>query len=152
AEYARWQQSGHSHAFDALATKATKPTLRQYDPECIVCHTIGFAHQSGYVDEKATPALKNVGCENCHGPGSGHSRAPKDPKYVAMLSPWKVNAGDYLPSVEKLAKGRESLTEAETKILLRVDGVCKKCHDLENDPHFDFEKFWPKVVHGKGAK
>ena len=28
-------------------------------------------------------------------------------------------------------------------------GLCLKCHDLENSPQFDYEKYWPKVAHGK---
>jgi hypothetical protein len=152
AAFARWQQSEHSHAFDALVKKATKPTLRQYDPECVVCHTVGFAHTGGYRDEQKAAFLKNVGCENCHGPGSAHVREPKNSRYYAALSPWKANPTDLLPAPEKLAKGIEALAANEKAVLLRVDRKCQECHDQDNDPHFKFEQYWPKVVHGKSAK
>jgi hypothetical protein len=25
--------------------------------------------------------------------------------------------------------------------------MCAKCHDHENDPHFDLYTYWPKVYH-----
>ena len=51
---------------------------RNYDPECISCHVIGwnptgfFPYVSGYKSLKKTPHLINTGCEDCHGPGEKH--------------------------------------------------------------------------------
>src|SRR5262249_6941105 len=42
AEYAIWEASPHPHAYEALVNKAKRPTLRQFDGECVVCHVIGF--------------------------------------------------------------------------------------------------------------
>jgi hypothetical protein len=25
--------------------------------------------------------------------------------------------------------------------------VCLKCHDFDNSPKFDFEKYWPEIAH-----
>src|SRR5262245_18285790 len=67
AEHKLWAASGHAHAYKTLED-ARRPSLRQFDGECIVCHTIGFAHPGGYADpaKKADPAhnlkLLNVGC------------------------------------------------------------------------------------------
>ena len=33
------------------------------------------------------------------------------------------------------------------QVYLRVYQVCSKCHDIDNDPHFDLAVYWPKVVH-----
>lgn len=30
--------------------------------------------------------------------------------------------------------------------------ACITCHDPENSPTFDFEKYWPKIIHGKDRK
>lgn len=140
AEYATWSNSKHSHAYDALVKVATKPSLRQYDGECVVCHVQGFSHQGGFVTEKSTPDLKHVGCENCHGPGNLHAQDPSNKKYHPFLSPWK--AAD---------KPKERLKGAPLKqnmeLLLRIDQFCQKCHDIPNDPTFRFENNWPKIAH-----
>src|SRR5262249_31436244 len=67
-----WANSHHSHAYETLEKKAVKPGLRQFDPECVVCHVIGYQYQTGFENEKKTPHLRDVGCESCHGPGSQH--------------------------------------------------------------------------------
>ena len=40
---------------DTLEKIAKRPSLRNFDPECVRCHTIGFDYESGYVDDKKTP-------------------------------------------------------------------------------------------------
>jgi hypothetical protein len=129
--YDVWKHSPHSHAYDTLV-KAQHPSNRQYDPECIVCHTVGFGFQTGYVNEKQTPGLKNVGCESCHGPASLHVANPKNPEWQKRINPWK-----YLPK----AKRKDA-----------IDQSCQKCHDIDNDVtwiHGGFEKKWEprKIAH-----
>lgn len=65
--FAVWAKSGHAHAFQTLIANQ-----QDYNPECLPCHTIGYNHRGGFVSPQATPALINVGCEACHGPGSRH--------------------------------------------------------------------------------
>ncbi len=69
----------HQYEFDAWLTKPHADALSSLkrvgsdrDPECVVCHVIGMEYDSGYITEEKTPHLKDVGCENCHGPGSEH--------------------------------------------------------------------------------
>jgi hypothetical protein len=158
AEYAVWEKSGHSHAYEALEKKASKPSQRNFDPECIICHTVGFEYRIGYFGSgKDEPHLRNVGCENCHGPGSLHAAFPKVKELLAEQSPWKAGLGDVrLPEPAKLLKAAAAptpeernkiLTPAEDRLLLRVHDVCYKCHDIDNDPHFKLEQFWPKIYH-----
>lgn len=49
-EHKTWQATHHAGAFETLVQKAKNPSLRQYDPECVVCHTVGFKHPEGYND------------------------------------------------------------------------------------------------------
>ncbi|HEY1375630.1 MAG TPA: multiheme c-type cytochrome, partial [Gemmataceae bacterium] len=61
-----WQNSKHAHAYTALSKVASKPALRQYDPECISCHVVGYGFQGGFTGHRQTPQMENVGCESCH--------------------------------------------------------------------------------------
>jgi hypothetical protein len=68
-EYEKWSSNAHAHAYAILERVGS-----QYDPECVVCHVVGMEYVSGFVSEDKTGHLKDVGCENCHGPGSEHIR------------------------------------------------------------------------------
>ena len=68
-EYEKWSTRAHADAYATLEKVGS-----QFDPECVVCHVVGMKYESGFVSEQKTGHLKNVGCENCHGPGSEHIR------------------------------------------------------------------------------
>lgn len=171
-EWTEWSKSKHSHAYDALAKIAKHPVGRNFDGECIICHTVGYEYQTGYLNEKKTPQLKNVQCENCHGPGSLHvseetANAKKNQRqqthnYAALLSPWKLGGKGAMASPTKLAamvaekdptKRQGMMTEEENRVYLTVYKTCANCHDIDNDPKFDLASYWPKVIHtGKKKK
>jgi hypothetical protein len=92
--YDVWKDSAHAHAYDTLVEKARRPSLRQHDAECIICHTVGFGYVSGYENETKTAHLKHVGCESCHGPGSQHVKNWEEPRWQKMLNPWKTAQPD----------------------------------------------------------
>ncbi|MDB5313594.1 MAG: cycA1 [Gemmataceae bacterium] len=156
AEFVKWQGTPHSHALDALEKVAKRPGLRNFDAECVVCHTIGFGYKTGYENAEKTPSLKHVGCESCHGPGSGHAAAPKNDQLLKLMAPWKQAKADKLPdtaTMERISKlnpadrGQEVIPPAQQRVINGVSQACMKCHDGENDPHFDLFKYWPKVTH-----
>jgi hypothetical protein len=156
-EFKQYQTTKHSHAYDALVKVARRPSNRQFDGECVVCHTVGFEYVGGYENEQKTLQLKHVGCESCHGPGSGHVGEPNNKQLLALLSPWKANPTDALPGVDVLKKmaatkpidrGAVRLPGRQLEVVNAVaNGLCMKCHDGENDPKFDFYEFMPKVYH-----
>jgi 2',3'-cyclic-nucleotide 2'-phosphodiesterase (5'-nucleotidase family) len=158
AEYAVWKASKHSHAYEALEKYATRPRLRQYDPECVICHTTGFEYVSGFENETVSPHLKHNGCENCHGPGSAHAKQPFNKDFYAALMPWKANAGPEakLPSLEfmkemaakkPLERGSVAMNPTQKLLVSAVTAMCMKCHDGENDPKFEFYEYFPKIYH-----
>jgi len=166
AEMAVWKASKHAQGYDALAKVAKHPTGRNYDGECIICHTVGYDYKTGYLNEKMTAHLKNIQCEACHGPASLHvaeenanlkKRAGAHThEFMASLSPWKMKGKGALPPLEKLAamaaekdptKSEAMLTPAEQPVYLAINQMCARCHDIDNDPHFKLEVYWPKISH-----
>ncbi len=120
----------HAHAYDSLV-KAQRPSNRQFDGECVVCHTVGFGYESGFNSARALQKkvpLEGVGCESCHGPGSAHAKNPNNRELRALMNPWKAE-----PNLKKR--------------LNLIDRTCVQCHDIDNDVHWNFEKNWPKIAH-----
>jgi nitrate/TMAO reductase-like tetraheme cytochrome c subunit len=89
------------------------------DPNCIGCHTVGFGTPSGYRREFGRSRFVDVGCESCHGPGSQHV-AQHEAGGAVTFKFRPLGAGD-----------------------------CQKCHHGEFSRPFVWDKFWPKVAHGK---
>ena len=72
-------------------------------------------------DEKVLQSLlANNQCENCHGPGSLH--------------------------IEQIEAGNIEAAKPLVKVALQ-ESTCVKCHDGENSPDFNFEKYWEEVKH-----
>jgi hypothetical protein len=133
--YAVWKKTPHSHAYQTLVD-AKYPSNRQYDPECIVCHTVGFGYKDGFRDAQQTPHLENVGCENCHGPGSEHASHPNDEKWQKLMNAWRA------PEAETEA--------ARAKRHDRIDHFCQTCHDIDNDVTWKdnaFPRKWKVIAH-----
>ncbi len=57
-----WEKTPHAHAFSSLQESG-----KSSDPECIVCHVVGFGEKGGFHTIEKTPELANVQCEVCHG-------------------------------------------------------------------------------------
>ena len=156
AEHKKWKDASHSHAMETLEKVAKRPSLRQFDGECVRCHTVGFDYQSGYVDEPKSASLRHVGCENCHGPGSGHVAAPNNKALLDLMSSWKQPGAAKMPApdfMEKMAKldpaerGKVEIAPAQQLLINGVGRTCAQCHDNEADPHFDIYKSWAKIAH-----
>ena len=68
AAHKTWQGSRHSHAYGTL-----RRVNKAFDPNCIVCHTVGFNKTGGFIDDDTTPHLSHVQCESCHGAAQAHA-------------------------------------------------------------------------------
>ena len=125
-----WKHSGHAKAYGTLE-KLDPP--RNFDPECVSCHVIGwnpqkyFPYVGGYENKEKTPQLIDVGCEDCHGPGQNHCNA-------------ELSGSEELR--QKLRKAMVITKEDEKK-----DQGCVACHDGDNSPDFKFDLYWPFVEH-----
>jgi hypothetical protein len=134
-----WKKSKHSHGLDSLekGRKGYEATWisRVFDAECLACHVTGWnpqdvlRYESGFTSLAETPHLAGQQCENCHGPGERHS------------------------NLELAAKGRVTKAVLAERKAMYVDlntveiKVCTKCHDGDNSPGWNFQKYWAQVRH-----
>jgi hypothetical protein len=101
-EYVEWMNRPHAKAFSTLEKVGS-----QYDPECVICHVVGMDYESGFISESKTPLLKDVGCENCHGPGSEHNKNPEvltpisEPNSVCITCHTPEHSNDYAGNEEE---------------------------------------------------
>ena len=105
-----WRTSSHAHALDALVDRQSA-----HNPRCVGCHVTGYG-LGGYRGEAE---LAGVGCEACHGPGSGHAANP----VTAGTTPYGA-----------LPDGA---------------AACVACHTAETAPDFQFLSAWARIQHGR---
>ena len=136
-----WEGTPHAAATEHIVRPPMErgDIARHFDPECISCHVTGwnpqefYPYASGYLSLQESEHLTGAGCENCHGPGSGHAAAEADGSTVA-------------------AELREQLRDSMKLPLEKAREQCMKCHDLDNSPDFHEEDafedvYWPEVEH-----
>ncbi|MDQ7779559.1 MAG: cytochrome c family protein, partial [Planctomycetota bacterium] len=131
-EWTQWNTTAHAHAYSDLVSRD-----RWFYPQCVACHTTGFARASGFaITDKpltlhalypngpppgsalsALPlGLEGVQCEACHGPRSRH------------VATWF---------------GRGWIRRIPTR------SVCIECHTAKNSASFDKDcgQFLRKIEH-----
>jgi hypothetical protein len=69
--YAWWKGTKHGRAYATL-----ERVHKEFNLSCVGCHVTGY-NQPGGSTVTHVEGLQNVGCENCHGPGSQHNQKPE---------------------------------------------------------------------------
>ena len=133
-----WATTAHAKAFESLkaGVKADEKKKAKLDPakdytkdkDCVGCHSTGFGKPGGYTiggNPGGPTALGTVGCESCHGPGSGyrdeHGTAEKKLKRASTSTPRKV----------LVSQGQN----------FDYERVCADCHsNFEGSPHKGVKK------------
>lgn len=143
--YEIWEKTPHAHAFESLDPTSGRPgherlngVARLFDPECLSCHVTGWDPQeyvrfrTGFLNQEFASTesdkllqslLAGNQCENCHGPGSRHVEL--------------IDAGNTEAAIKEVQVTLETARES----------MCVKCHDVDNSPKFDFDKYWKDVEH-----
>lgn len=83
-EHAFWKKTKHAKAWATLEEQG-----KHFDLTCIGCHTVGYQQAGGFCRLKDVGALKDVGCESCHGPGSVHVE-DQEPSSITLAVPEKT--------------------------------------------------------------
>jgi Cytochrome c554 and c-prime len=154
-----WEKTPH-HKATATLEKLTFPSGRQYDPECMMCHTTGFKHPGGYNDlvtkladwpdtPKSAPSpkrikdhndnLRGVSCESCHGPCSEHVKDKNNVEIHKLINPYRPSKEER--KLEEL-KTRNAEQQKQLKVLSearlgRLSRSCMLCHDELNDVNWN---------------
>ncbi len=93
AEYYRdWAGTPHATAMNTL-----RHVQRHRVRACVSCHVVGFERAGGYTLRQGQVDLENIGCENCHGPGSGHVERPQDISVVRRRPDLSLCASCHTP-------------------------------------------------------
>lgn len=141
-----FEKTPHYHTTETLL--ALQPA-RHFDPECIACHAVGwnprkyFPYASGWTGYADTPEKHGQGCENCHGPAARHTAAEYGDIEVDDAELASLRQALRLEIQENEGNMPGQVMNAST----RAVNNCLGCHDLDNSPDFDFQKYWPEVAH-----
>jgi hypothetical protein len=106
----QWRDYHADWLFNEETAKLADPKpAKSFDSQCASCHYNGYTLTKSAngdliagsandpdgemdIDGDGTPNELNMGCENCHGPGSNHVKAPKAKKAANIVSPGKLAA------------------------------------------------------------
>lgn len=143
-QYGVWSKNVHAKAFETLKSEESAKIAKEMGiegpateaGECLVCHATGWEQDQGYeilsAEFIANPdnarAVKknnskaNVGCESCHGPGSGYKSKS---------------------TMEGIWNGE--IEAASVGLWAPTDEVCKTCHN-EKSPTYKEFKYDEKVT------
>jgi hypothetical protein len=114
---------------------------------CSKCHEpdqhiwIGSHHSHAFASIEKTKAHFEPTCQVCHTTG------------YAMPGGFETVAS----SADRLGVGCENchgpslahVKQPTKRTPFNAVDQCRKCHDLENSPKFDYATYWPKILHGK---
>jgi len=130
----KWLDSGHSKAYETLASDASKAIAAEMgieDPQkaeqCLKCHVTAAGAPAEAFDPKGKYALEDgVGCESCHGAGS---------TYKSMKVMKAITSGD--------------TDGASVGLVTPTAETCTVCHNEESPTFkaFNFEEAFKKIDH-----
>lgn len=90
-----WDATAHAHAYATLEKE-----FKEYNLDCVSCHVTGYGKPGGST-VTFVETLKNVGCEECHGPGSLHAASQLAKDIIKQPDPQScVSACHHPPHVE----------------------------------------------------
>lgn len=146
---AAWEVFERTPHFHTTETLVALQPARHFDPECIACHAVGWEPQkyypfkTGWLGYSETPEMYGQGCENCHGPAARHVAVEMGDIEVDEAEELALRQALHL----EIQENEGNLAGQKLDGTTRVVNNCLNCHDIDNSPDFDFQKYWPEVAH-----
>jgi hypothetical protein len=135
-QFAQWEATSHSKAFERLASPEAKEAGAKAgvdDPQkadaCVKCHITAFGVAAEELASGFKPEM-GVQCESCHGPGETHMKA----RFAAAA---------------KAKEGEKVVVPAGEIVSSPTQAVCVGCHNKESPTFkgFCFLTYEPKIRH-----
>lgn len=121
------------------------------DAACVECHKESCVlldttpHERAWASIKETNDHYDPECVSCHVTGWGDSTGfiteARTPKLINVTCEACHGPGEEHCNVQT--------TTPNGKL---GKAFCLRCHDADNSPHFDFDKYWPKIKHPPEGK
>jgi hypothetical protein len=141
--------------FAPADTSFVKPLLSQSpgfqiigNQSCRDCHPEDFElwessrHAHAWESLRETGAHVDPECQRCHATGYGLPGG-----FVSVgRSPDAIHVG--CESCHGPSEQHAIDPETHTAYFAQAKDHCTGCHDRENSPEFDYEKYWAKIIHG----
>lgn len=139
--------SKESGVVDAHVPTGIKDYAFAGSESCLKCHEAdqhvwtGSHHSHAFASIQKSNAHFEPACQVCHTTG------------YAMPGGF-VSVSE---SIDRLGVGCENchgpslahVKQPTKRTPFNAVDQCRKCHDLENSPKFDYATYWPKILHGK---
>jgi predicted CXXCH cytochrome family protein len=142
SQQANWVETAHAHAFETLAM------IGREGPEqsCAPCHNI--SDRGNTVDDPSlgfvmtgNSHLRNVQCENCHGPGSDHLANPSIEPVAPIAVNFDVGCGEchqdaHHPFVDEWLDSAHAGSHLSAGGRVATDPNCAYCHVTQSFVEF----------------
>ncbi len=108
----QWKTTDHAKAYETLVKKS-----KQFDPQCLACHTVRFGQPEGFNMKQQQMELVNIQCESCHGSATEHlsdvTKKPGPKPLMALCI--KCHTADRCPGFDLDAKKMELIKHPTAK-------------------------------------
>lgn len=97
-QYGQWKASRHAAAYASLVKRG-----RQFDPECLECHTTRFEEPDGFTMKSQQAEFVSVQCDSCHGSSVEHikARKPMEKRKTGQEGCVRCHTADRSPAFSK---------------------------------------------------
>lgn len=103
-------------------------------------------HAAAWASLKKTGSQADPACQRCHTTGYG---APGGFSSIKDERPLRDRVQVGCESCHGPSQGHTAEPAVHTSYFARAKDLCTGCHDRENSPKFDYDKYWKLIMHGK---